>query len=85
MTNKEEAVAFYTVQEFADKLNIHPNTVRRSIKSGRIMAFKIGSSKKSPYRIPHSEIERVTLFDLEEMIEKIINERVQDGKTTILP
>ncbi len=69
--------AFYSIKEFAQKLGVHPNTIRRSIKNGRINAFKIGAGKKSIYRISHSEINRVALFDLEEMIEKIIEKRMK--------
>ena len=66
---------FYSIKEFAFLLRIHPNTVRRGIKSGRIGAFKVGAGKKSTYRIPKAEINRIALFDLEDMIEKIIDKR----------
>ena len=69
---------FFSIKEFALLLRIHANTVRRAIKSGRIGAFKVGSGKKSTYRIPRSEINRIALFDLEDMIKKIIDERVRD-------
>lgn len=72
---EKEPLAFYSIQQFADKVGVHANTIRRSIKSGRIQAFKVGSGKKSIYRIPFSEIQRIALFDLEEMIEKIIEKR----------
>lgn len=65
---------FLTVQEYAKLLNIHPNTVRRSIKSGRISAFKVGSGDMSNWRIPRSEINRMALVDLEKIIEKKIKE-----------
>lgn len=71
----EEIKEFYSIKEFAFLLDIHPNTVRRSIKSGRINAFKVGSGKKSSYRIAKSEINRIALFDLEDMIEKIISQK----------
>lgn len=68
---------FYSTKEFAKKLGVHVNTIRRAIKSGRINAFKIGSGKKSIYRIPHNEINRVALFDMEELINKIIENRTK--------
>jgi len=55
---------FYSVAEFAEKLRVHPNTVRNAIHSGRISAFRVGSGKRSMYRIPGSEIERMMAFDL---------------------
>jgi excisionase family DNA binding protein len=67
--------AFFTIKEFADKLKIHPSTVRRAIKNGRISAIKVGAEKRPLYRIPCSEIDRIALFDLREMMKKII----QDG------
>lgn len=66
---------FVSIKEFAGIVGVHPNTVRRSIKRGRISAFKIGSGKKSIYRIARTEINRLSLCDMEEMIEKIIEKR----------
>lgn len=71
--------AFYSIKEFARKLGVHTNTIRRAIKSGRIGGFKVGSGKKSIYRIPHSEIDRIALFDMEQMVEKIIEKRTKTG------
>lgn len=66
---------FLSVKEFASKLGVHANTIRRSIKNGRISAFKIGSGKRSSYRIAKTEVNRMALFDLEEVIDKIIEKR----------
>lgn len=66
---------FFTIKEFACKIGVHPNTVRRGIKSGRICAFKVGSGKRGAFRIAKTEINRIALFDMEEMIEKIIEKR----------
>jgi len=52
---------FLTVEEFADRVKMHPGTVRASIKKGRIFASRPGLGKKSPYRIPESELERLYL------------------------
>lgn len=52
-------------------------TIRRAIKRGRISAIKIGGNKYSCYRIAKTEIERIALFDMEQMIEKIIQKRSQ--------
>lgn len=56
--------AFYTVKEFAKMIKVHPNTVKNSIKSGRILAFKVGIGKRSSYRIAGTEVERMILVDL---------------------
>ena len=71
MENKD----FYSIKEFAFKLGVHSNTIRRAIKNGRIQAFMVGVGIKSIYRIPYSEINRIALFDLRELIEKMIQER----------
>jgi excisionase family DNA binding protein len=52
---------FLTVEEFADKLKIHPSTIRRAIKEGKIYASRPGPGKRSPYRISESELERLHL------------------------
>ena len=74
---QQEMSEFLSIKEFAFKVGVHANTIRRAIKSGRICAFKVGSGKKSSYRIAKSEINRIALFDMEEMIEKIIEKRKQ--------
>ncbi len=67
--------SFLSIREFSKLVRVHPNTIRRAIKSGRINAIRIGSGKKGVYRIPASEINRIALIDLEELIKKIIEER----------
>ena len=37
---------FYTIIEFANKLRVHPHTIRRAIHQGRIQAIKIGIGKR---------------------------------------
>lgn len=50
---EELTETFYTVQEAADLLKVHYQTVRNWIKSGELRVVKIGRS----YRIPKSQIE----------------------------
>lgn len=50
---EELTETFYTVQEAADLLKVHYQTVRNWIRNGEIRAVKIGRS----YRIPKSQIE----------------------------
>ena len=66
---------FYSVKEFAERMDIHPNTVYKAIKSGHISAFRVGSGPKSSFRIPESEIHRMAMMCMDEVIEKIIEER----------
>lgn len=68
---------FLSIKEFAAKLGVHPDTIRRGIKRGRISGFKVGGGKRSTYRIPKSETNRMAICDMEEMIEKILEKRTQ--------
>lgn len=43
----------YTVEQFADRLKLHPKTVLRFIREGRLRAVKVGRS----WRILRSELE----------------------------
>lgn len=52
---------FLTVEEFAQRVKMHPGTIRRAIKEGKIYASRPGLGKKSPYRIAESELERLHL------------------------
>ncbi len=71
----KKKVEFFTVDEFAEVLRVHPNTIRKAIRTGRIQAFKTSGGRKASYRIYRSEIERMAAFDATEMIENIIRER----------
>lgn len=57
-----------TVEEFANKLKVHPHTVRSAIKKGHISAFRVNTGSRSPFRIPSSEIYRMAEVNLEEVI-----------------
>ncbi|MBI1199034.1 MAG: helix-turn-helix domain-containing protein [Phenylobacterium sp.] len=46
----------YTVEQFAERLKLHPKTVRRFIREGRLRAVKVGKS----YRILRSDMEAMT-------------------------
>jgi len=74
MKDKELEKHFYTVQEFSDLLRIHRNTVLKSIKDGRILAFRVGNGIRSSFRIPYSEIDRMALFDLTEIAKTLKEE-----------
>src|SRR5258705_2793741 len=46
----------YTVEQFAERLKLHPKTVLRFIKDGRLRAVKVGKS----WRILRTEMEAMT-------------------------
>lgn len=50
---------FYTIKETAVVFGVHQNTIRRAVKKGFLIAIRIGSGKKSPYRISKKEIEAI--------------------------
>lgn len=51
MNNKEE---FYRAEELAEKLKVNVMTIYRYIKSGKLIAYKIGKE----YRIEKKEFDR---------------------------
>ena len=48
--------SLYTVEQAAERLKLHPKTVLRFIKDGRLRAVKVGKS----YRILRTEMEAMT-------------------------
>lgn len=58
---------FYTVEEVAEKLCVHPCTIRKAIREKRIHAFRPGIGKKSPYRIQEDEFKRIMLTKFEDI------------------
>lgn len=52
---------FMTVEEFGERIQMHPTTIRRAIKSGKIFATRPSPGKRGPYRIAESELERLHL------------------------
>ena len=71
---------FYTIQEFADFLGVHYNTIYNGIKKGHIFGFKVGRGEKAHYRIPHTEIDRLGVYHLEEIIDRILEEKLKERK-----
>lgn len=46
------------VEEISARFRVHPETVRRWIRTGRLKAIRLGS-ERAGYRIPASEVERI--------------------------
>ena len=55
----EPDLQFYTVEEFSEIFRVSKRAITKAIQCGRIRAFKIGNSRKFPYRIPKSEFYRI--------------------------
>lgn len=84
MEENEVQKDFYSIKQFAKKLDVHENTIRRAIKNGRISAFRVGAGKKATFRIAHSEIGRIALFDLKDMIKKMLKEEKKEDHANII-
>jgi len=54
----------YTVDEFAEVNKTTRATVLNWIKSGKILAYRLSDSPKSPYRIHGEEIDRLISLEL---------------------
>ncbi len=68
---------FYSIKEFARKLRVHPNTIRKAVKVGYINAFRTGISEKSSYKIPHSEIYNMATKQYESIVCRIAREQTK--------
>ena len=58
---------YYTVQEFADLFRLNYRHILDAISIGRVRAFKVGVGRRSPYRIPRSEVLRVEVEGMREV------------------
>ena len=58
--------SFYTVEEYCKIMRACRHTVLTDIKSGRLNAVRIGGGKRSPHRIPVTEIERLMVMSRED-------------------
>jgi excisionase family DNA binding protein len=74
---------FFSIKEFAAKVGVHPMTIRRAIKRGRITAIKIGGNKYSCYRIAKTELDRIALFDLEDIVNKMVEKKMQESSKVL--
>ena len=70
--------SFYSIKEFAIVLAVHPNTIRKAIKNGRIFGFRVDSGSKASYRIPHTEINRLATKEYHDILYKISLEKVKN-------
>lgn len=73
----EDLKDYFTIKEFANLLRVHTNTIYRCIKNGKISAIKLGTGKRSAYRICRSELNRLPIVELKEIF-KNLNENNED-------
>lgn len=57
MRQRRKLPTFYTVQEIARCLYVHPQSVRRAIRQGRLGAYRFGD-KGSALRVPAEALAR---------------------------
>jgi hypothetical protein len=50
---------FLTIEEFAGRMKMHPASVRKAIKAGKIFASRPFIGKRSAFRIAETELERL--------------------------
>lgn len=60
---------FLTIEETASIFKVHPNTIRKAIRDGYIIALRIGNGPKSPYRISKKSVELIHHSILKKMNE----------------
>lgn len=62
---------YLTVKQMAEILNVSTQSIRRSLRSGRLHGIRITGDKKAHYRIPASEIERMHTMSFEDALPSI--------------
>jgi excisionase family DNA binding protein len=73
-----EPIKLLTIEEFATITRVHPKTVKNMIKSGRLVAVSFGSGKRGTYRIQETEVARIFEMAFSDVIEKIVDRRIDE-------
>lgn len=71
---------FLNIYEFSELLQVHHNTIRNMIKSGRLSAFRLNKGKGCAYRIARSEINRMAVVDLEDIVNTLVDKKIKERK-----
>lgn len=61
---------FLTIKEVAVIFSVHPNTIRRAIRKGFLIAIRMGNGLRSPYRISRQEIDLIHKKSIQELEKK---------------
>jgi excisionase family DNA binding protein len=61
---------FLTIKEVAVIFSCHPNTIRRAVKLGHIIGLRLGTGKRSPYRISKQSIQSIHTSIIRELASK---------------
>ena len=69
---------FLKVKEFAKLMDVSYHSVISAIKENRLNYIRIGASPKAQYRIPISELERLRAFDLDKIVDQMVEERLKE-------
>ncbi len=69
---------YYKVKEFAELMDVSYQSVIDAIKKNRLNFIRIGPSPKAQYRIPISELERLRSFDLDKLIDDMVEKRIKE-------
>jgi len=74
---------YLTVKEVSSILNVHPNTILNCLHNGHIQGIRTGIGSRSSYRIHRSEFSRMGLFDLEKIVDQLIEKRMQNNPNVL--
>lgn len=75
---------FLSIKEFAAKIGMHPNSVRRSIKVGKLIAIRISDGKRAAYRIPITQLHVLAIYNMEKVINTLIEKNLSSKNDSIL-
>lgn len=67
---------FMTVKEFASKVSLHPNTIRKYIKLNILQSIKFTNGPKARHFIPESEIFRLGEIKFSEIVDKEVVRKI---------
>ena len=63
-------IEFYSIKEVAQIFGVHSCTIRRALKAGYLISFRIGPGPRSPYRISKESIEKLHVDTLRELAKR---------------